>query len=34
MTDLNPAAHDNTISHIFPMLGEIGTTSDIIAFLG
>ena len=34
MTDLNPAAHDNTISHIFPMLGETGTTKDILAFLG
>jgi nicotinamidase-related amidase len=33
-TDLNPAAHDNTISHIFPMLGETGTTKDILAFLG
>jgi nicotinamidase-related amidase len=34
MTDLNPAAHDNTISHIFPMLGETGTTKDILAFIG
>ena len=34
MTDLNPAAHDNTISHIFPMLGETGTTEDVLAFLG
>ena len=34
MTDLNPAAHDNTISHIFPMLGETGTTKDILTFLG
>ena len=34
MTDLNPAAHDNTISHIFPMLGETGTTKDVLAFLG
>jgi nicotinamidase-related amidase len=34
MTDLNPAAHENTISNIFPILGETGTTSDILAFLG
>jgi nicotinamidase-related amidase len=34
MTDLNPAAHDNTISNIFPMLGETGTTGDILTFLG
>ena len=34
MTDLNPAAHENTISNIFPMLGETGTTSDILVFLG
>jgi nicotinamidase-related amidase len=33
MTDLNPAAHENTISNIFPILGETGTTSDILAFL-
>ena len=33
MTDLNPVAHDNTISHIFPKLGETGTTGDIIALL-
>jgi nicotinamidase-related amidase len=34
MTDLNPAAHGNTVSHIFPMLGETGTTDDVIALLG
>ena len=34
MTDLNPAAHDNTVSNIFPMLGETGTTGDILTFLG
>jgi nicotinamidase-related amidase len=34
MTDLNPAAHDNTVSNIFPMLGETGTTRDILSFLG
>ena len=32
-TDLNPAAHYNTISHIFPMLGETGATKDVLAFL-
>lgn len=34
MTDLNPAAHDNTVSHIFPLLGETGTTKDVLALLG
>jgi nicotinamidase-related amidase len=34
MTDLNPAAHDNTVSRIFPMLGETGTTEDVLALLG
>jgi nicotinamidase-related amidase len=33
MTDLNPVAHDNTIAHIFPKLGETGTTNDILALL-
>jgi nicotinamidase-related amidase len=32
-TDLNPVAHDNTVAHIFPKLGETGTTDDIIALL-
>jgi hypothetical protein len=31
MTDLNPAAHDHTIAHIFPKLGETGTTADLLA---
>jgi nicotinamidase-related amidase len=34
MTDLNPAAHDNTVTHIFPKLGETGGTGDILALLG
>lgn len=34
MTDLDPAAHDNTVSRIFPKLGETGTTKDILALLG
>jgi len=33
MTDINPVAHDNTITHIFPRLGETGTTNDILALL-
>jgi nicotinamidase-related amidase len=33
MTDLNPVSHDNTIKHIFPRLGETGTTKDILALL-
>jgi nicotinamidase-related amidase len=33
MTDLNPVAHDNTVAHIFPKLGETGTTDDILALL-
>jgi nicotinamidase-related amidase len=33
MTDRNPIAHDNTVTHIFPKLGETGTTNDILALL-
>jgi nicotinamidase-related amidase len=33
MTDLNPVTHDNTVHHIFPKLGETGTTKDILALL-
>jgi nicotinamidase-related amidase len=33
MTDLSPAAHDNSITQIFPKLGETGTTDDILARL-
>ena len=33
MTDLNPTAHDNAITHISPRLGETGTTKDILALL-
>jgi len=33
MTDTNHAAHDNSITHIFPALGETGTTADILALL-
>jgi nicotinamidase-related amidase len=33
MTDMHPDAHANSISRIFPRLGETGTTSEIIALL-
>jgi len=29
MTDLNPVAHDHSVSTVFPYLGESGTTGDI-----
>ncbi len=33
MTDLNPDAHTNSITRIFPRLGETGTTPEIIDLL-
>lgn len=33
MTDTNAEAHANSVSRIFPRLGETGTTSDIITLL-
>jgi nicotinamidase-related amidase len=33
MTDMNPDAHLNSITRIFPRLGESGTTLEIIALL-
>jgi nicotinamidase-related amidase len=33
MTDLNLDAHTNSVSRIFPRLGETGTTDEIIALL-
>lgn len=33
VTDLNPAAHDASLTHIFPRLGETGTTDEILALL-
>jgi nicotinamidase-related amidase len=33
MTDLRPAAHDYSIHHVFPRLGETGTAKDIIHLL-
>ncbi|MGO4332768.1 isochorismatase family protein [Cupriavidus sp. 2TAF22] len=34
MTDMNPDAHANSVTRIFPRLGETGTTQEIIALLG
>lgn len=34
MTDLNPDAHTNSVTLIFPRVGETGTTQDIIDRLG
>lgn len=33
MTDLNAEAHANSVSRIFPRLGETGTTGEIVALL-
>lgn len=33
VTDVNAAAHDNSIQHVFPRLGETGTTDDVLALL-
>jgi nicotinamidase-related amidase len=34
MTDLSPDAHENSLTRIFPRLGETGTTAEILALLG
>jgi nicotinamidase-related amidase len=34
MTDMNADAHENSLTHIFPRLGETATTDAVIAFLG
>lgn len=34
MTDMNADAHTNSVTRIFPRLGETGSTGDIIAKLG
>jgi nicotinamidase-related amidase len=34
MTDMNADAHTNSITRIFPRLGETGTTQEIIDLLG
>lgn len=33
MTDMSADAHANSVSRIFPRLGETGTTQEIIALL-
>ncbi len=33
MTDMNPRAHANSLEAIFPRLGEVGSTLEIIALL-
>ena len=33
MTDLSGETHDNSVTRIFPRLGETGTTDDILALL-
>jgi nicotinamidase-related amidase len=34
MTDMSADAHENSLTRIFPRLGETGTTAEIIALLG
>jgi nicotinamidase-related amidase len=34
MTDLSPEAHENSLTRIFPRLGESGSSAEIIALLG
>jgi nicotinamidase-related amidase len=34
MTDLSLDAHRNSVERIFPRLGEVGTTDDVLALLG
>lgn len=33
MTDLSPEAHHNSLTRIFPRLGETGTTAQVLALL-
>lgn len=33
MTDMNPDAHHNSVTRIFPRLGETGTTDEIIELI-
>lgn len=33
MTDLNPEAHEATMRFVFPALGEVGTSADVLSFL-
>jgi len=34
ITDMNAEMHDNSVTRIFPRLGETGTTAEIVALLG
>jgi len=34
VTDMNADAHANSVAHVFPRLGETGTTEEITALLG
>jgi hypothetical protein len=34
MTDMNADAHTNSVTRIFPRLGETGTTREIVDMLG
>ncbi|MFE4517314.1 isochorismatase family protein [Kitasatospora sp. NPDC056783] len=34
MTELDAAAHENSVERIFPRLGETGTTAEVLAHLG
>lgn len=33
MTDMSPEAHDNSVTRVFPRLGETGSTAEIVALL-
>jgi nicotinamidase-related amidase len=33
MSDMNPDAHINSVTRIFPRLGETGTTGEILTLL-
>jgi nicotinamidase-related amidase len=33
MTDMSPEAHENSVTRIFPGVGETGTTAEILALL-
>jgi nicotinamidase-related amidase len=33
MTDMNPDAHENSVTRIFPRLGETGTTQEVLDLL-
>jgi len=34
MTDMRREAHDDSIAHVFPRLGETGTTREVVDLLG